>query len=76
MELNLFHKKQKPHEHRYDSMVTLEHLWLKDGHHTGFIALKCQCGHLTGFPIDNLKLALNEGTPETIAYLTQYGFKE
>jgi hypothetical protein len=57
-------------------MFTLEHLWLKDGHHTGFVALKCNCGHLTGFPKDNLKMALQEGTPETLDYLHKLGFQQ
>jgi hypothetical protein len=43
----------------------LDHVPLKDGHHTSFLLLKCcKCGGMTSFPDENLELALKEGTPE------------
>lgn len=47
------------------TLNTLDHVPLKDGHHTSFMVMKCErCGGMVGFPSDNLELALKEGTPE------------
>lgn len=44
---------------------TLDHIPLRDGHHTSFMVMKCsRCGEMVGFPSKNMELALKEGTPE------------
>lgn len=44
---------------------TLDHVPLRNGHHTSFIVMKCtRCGGMVGFPSSNLELALREGTPQ------------
>ena len=47
-------------------------LYLVSGQHTGTMIQKClKCKRLTGFPNDNLILAIKEGTDVTLDFLTK-----
>lgn len=60
----------EPHGHRYDIQGAKEiKLDLEGGRHTAFMLLKCKCGEFMAFPDDNFKLALAEGTEETVKFL-------
>ena len=73
--MNKYFRKLIPHKHKLQT-ISLPKLFLKDGHHTQVIALKCWCGQKeTGFPSYNLELAYKQGTDETIRILDSYGLK-
>jgi acetone carboxylase gamma subunit len=45
---------------------------LTKNRHTRFILLKCiKCNFVYGFPAENYKLAVKEGTPETIEKIAE-----
>lgn len=45
-------------------LPTLDHVPLKDGHHTSFMLMRCKtCGGMVPFPQSNYDLAIREGTP-------------
>jgi len=47
---------------------------LRDGHWTQFMLLKCtRCGKIYGFPDDNLKSAIENGTEECLEELKRAG---
>ena len=47
---------------------------LKDGHFTQFQLMKCgRCHKIFGFPDDNLKIAIENGTEETLEELKKAG---
>jgi len=65
--------KYLPHKHSL-KVIPLPKLFLNDGHHTQVMALKCWCGKKDiGFPSYNFKLAVKEGTTETIKILKESG---
>ncbi len=71
-----FLRKLIPHKHDLQ-IIRLPKLFLKDGHHTRVIALKCWCGHKDEvFPSYNLQLAYKEGTDKTIQVLDNYGLRK
>jgi len=52
---------------------SMGHLMLEDGHHTETGLLQCvDCGKIEGFPDENLELAINEGTPETLRRIIRH----
>jgi hypothetical protein len=52
----------------------LDYLWMKDGHHTSCMLLRCsRCNSIIGFPDDNLRIAIKKGTPETLCILEKCG---
>jgi len=62
------------HKHRYDITGAEEiKVGLTGGYHTAFIILKCKCGTKMAFPDDNFRLALREGTEETLKVLASLG---
>jgi len=65
---------QSPHKHTYDITRAKEiKVALTGERHTKFILLECGCGKKMCFPDDNFKLALTEGTEQTIKYLESLG---
>lgn len=64
------------HKHRYDITGAEEiKVGLTGGCHTAFIILKCKCGTKMAFPDDNFRLALREGTEDTLKLLASFGFE-
>lgn len=62
-------------DHIYDTIQQIT-LGLIGGKHTQFVVLKCnKCGDMSGFPNDNLILAIKNGTEDTKEKLRQLGFK-
>ncbi len=61
-------------DHSYDIMQQIT-VGLIGGSHTRFAVLKCsKCGDMSGFPSDNLDLALKNGTEDTKEKLRRLGF--
>ena len=62
------------HKHRYDipgaEKIKVE---LTGERHTAFMILKCKCGTKVAFPEVNFRLAMQEGTEETIKFITSLG---
>lgn len=53
-----------------DLVGFVEQAYLQSGQHTNFGLMRCRrCKRLTGFPNDNMTLALEQGTPRTKAEL-------
>lgn len=64
------------HRHRYDIPGAEEiKVGLTGGRHTAFMLLKCKCGTNMAFPDDNFRLALREGTEETIKFIASLGVR-
>lgn len=62
------------HEHSYDITGAKEsRVGLVGGRHTVLMVLECKCGHKMAFPDDNFRLALREGTEETLELLADIG---
>lgn len=62
------------HEHSYCISKAKEMKFnLKDGRHTSFHLLTCDCGHLLPFPTCNFEIAVAEGTEDTIKILKGLG---
>jgi len=62
------------HRHRYDLSGAEEiKVGLTGGRHTAFMIFKCKCGTKMAFPDDNLKIARQEGTEETIKFIASLG---
>lgn len=65
---NLFHR------HSYDIPGAEKiKVGLTGGRHTAFMILKCKCGTKVAFPEVNFKLAMQEGTEQTIKFLASLG---
>ena len=62
------------HKHRYDiqGAETIK-VDLVGGRHTAFMILTCKCGNKVAFPEVNFKIAMQEGTEETIKFLASLG---
>lgn len=64
------------HKHRYDipgaEKIKVD---LVGGHHTAFMILKCNCGAKVAFPEVNFRLAMQEGTDDTLKLLASFGFE-
>lgn len=62
------------HKHSYDITRAKEiRADLVGGKHTVFMVFGCKCGHNMAFPDENFRLALHEGTEETLKELLRLG---
>lgn len=62
------------HKHSYDITGAQEiNAPLKGGGHTSFMLLECKCGNKMCFPTENYKLAMDQGTDETLELLKSLG---
>lgn len=62
-------------DHSYDTVQEIA-LSLVEGRHTRLVILKCnKCGNMSGFPSNNLVIAIKYGTEETKEKLRQFGFE-
>lgn len=62
-------------DHSWDIVQEIA-LSLVGGGHTRLVILKCnKCWNMSGFPSDNLGIAIKYGTDETKEKLGQFGFE-
>jgi len=62
------------HKHSYDITGAKEvKAPLKGVGHTSFMLLECKCGNKMCFPTENYKLAMEQGTDETLELLKRLG---
>ena len=60
-------------EHSYDIVGEIN-VPLVGGGHTKYVILRCgECGNMSGFPSDNLEMAIKDGTDETKEKLKELG---